>query len=232
MIESIREFLYPLGFLSSLLFAWRFMQQWLCSELEQRSTISRSFWQLSFVGNAMLGVHALLQLQVHVCVVQAINAIISWRNLDLMRSPHERQANFRQVVWWMGYAIGGITAVFLLQGFLFDDGVTHWFRLPNWRGGAVHPINILWHLFGFIGIVLFSSRFWVQWWVAEQEQTSSLGIPFWWLSIGGGAISLIYFIHIEDPVNVLGPAVGMVPYIRNLMLIYKNRDQKISSESL
>jgi lipid-A-disaccharide synthase-like uncharacterized protein len=39
----------------------------------------------------------------------------------------------------------------------------------------------------------------------------------------GGVILLVYAIHIADPVFTAGQACGLVVYLRNLMLIYKNK---------
>lgn len=222
-MEGLREILYPLGFLSSIVFFWRFIQQWITSELHQKSLVTRSFWQLSFIGNVMLMLHAFLQLQYHVCAIQACNAIISWRNLDLMREPAS-QASFRKVIVLMLSSIVVITLGFVLQGYFLGNGIIEWFRTPNWNGTAVSQVGTFWHLLGFTGLVLFSSRFWVQWWEAEKDHVSSLSLPFWWLSVGGGTLSLFYFIYIEDLVNIIGPAFGMIPYIRNLMLIYKAQE--------
>ncbi len=223
MMESLREALYPLGFLSTIAFSWRFMQQWLTSELHQKSIVTRSFWQLSLVGNLLLLIHAFLQLQFHICIIQACNGIISWRNLDLMRERSE-QTSFRKVIILMISSIIALAIGFALQGYFSGDGVIEWFRIPIWNGNAPQ-VGFLWHVIGFVGLVLFSGRFWIQWWDAEKEHESSLGLPFWWLSVGGGALSLFYFVHIEDPINVVGPAFGMVPYIRNLILIYRVREE-------
>jgi lipid-A-disaccharide synthase len=78
-------------------------------------------------------------------------------------------------------------------------------------------------MLGFSGILLFNSRFLIQWWEAETLKKSTLGPLFWWMSVSGGSLSIIYFAYIADPVNLIGPSLGMIPYIRNLMLIYKKR---------
>jgi lipid-A-disaccharide synthase-like uncharacterized protein len=220
MIDSWRDFLYPLGFLASLLFAWRFMQQWIVSELRQKSLIPHSFWQLSFVANLLMMAHAFLQLQFHVCAIQACNAIISWRNLNLMQTP-EQQVRRRTVIYLLIAAFPLVLLGFCLQGYFLGNGVMEWFRMPIWHGTSAQHVSLFWHLIGFVGLLLFSSRFWIQWWSAESARKSYVGLPFWWLSFIGGALSLLYFIEIEDPVNIIGPAFGMVPYVRNLMLLHK-----------
>ena len=78
MTESIQTTLYPLGFISSLFFGARFLLQWLHSEREGRSFVPKIFWQLSFLGNLSLGLHSAVQLQLHVLLVQAVNAVAAW----------------------------------------------------------------------------------------------------------------------------------------------------------
>lgn len=223
MNDVWREIIYPLGYLSSLAFGGRFLLQWITSEVQQKSVVTRAFWRLSLIGNVMLMLHSFFQLQFHVCLIQACSAIISWRNLNLMEDRSE-QVRFRSVLMLFFATIVSITAGFLLQGWLSASGSIEWFRLPTVAWDDPTPIvTPLWHAIGFIGLILFSSRFWVQWWLAERQRTSTLGPLFWWLSISGGILTLIYFIRIDDPVNIIGPAVGLIPYIRNLMLIYQVR---------
>jgi lipid-A-disaccharide synthase len=56
-----------------------------------------------------------------------------------------------------------------------------------------------------------------------------LGAQFWWLSLVGDLMTLAYFTQIYDPVNIVGPALGLIPYIRNLMLLRQSsvKPQKI-----
>lgn len=76
---------------------------------------------------------------------------------------------------------------------------------------------------GFIGQTAFFMRFLIQWIVSEKRGESFIPIYFWYLSLSGGAILLIYAIHIGDPVFTLGQSCGMLVYVRNLMLIYNNK---------
>lgn len=89
--------LYPLGYLSTLAFGLRFFIQWLYSEAKGQCVVVRPFWWLSLIGNILLLTHALIQMQFHVALVQAINGVISWRNLDLMR-PLSQQKTLRFTV--------------------------------------------------------------------------------------------------------------------------------------
>lgn len=228
MIEGWREFLYPLGYFAQLAFAWRFLQQWLMSEIKQKSIVTKAFWKVSLMGNVMLALHAFLQVQFHVCVIQACNGVIAWRNLNLMESKSQ-QLPLRSIILMMFGSILAIVSGFIFQGYYLSGGTIEWFRMPIWDGSAPHHVSFMWHLIGFVGLALFSSRFWVQWWFAERNKMSYIGASFWWLSLTGGVLSLIYFLYIGDPVNVIGPAVGLLPYARNLMLMKKTNKTKTTA---
>ena len=224
MIEAWREWLYPLGFLAALAFSSRVLLQWITSEKKGQSVVSPAFWKLSFCGNILLALHAFIQMQFHVALVQACNIVISWRNLNLMK-PSSLQITIRQTI---GLIFGSIVAVFFLfflQGYQMGNSIENWFRIPSmpWQNNTVQSISIEWHILGFIGLILFGSRFWIQWWHAEKRHLSYLGRGFWWMSLLGESLCLIYFMHINDPVNYIGPCFGLIPYIRNLMLIYKKK---------
>jgi lipid-A-disaccharide synthase-like uncharacterized protein len=76
-------------------------------------------------------------------------------------------------------------------------------------------------IIGFLGQGLFSARFFVQWIASERKRKSVVPLAFWYFSIGGGALLLIYAIMKKDPVFILGQAGGLVVYVRNLYLIHK-----------
>jgi lipid-A-disaccharide synthase-like uncharacterized protein len=83
----------------------------------------------------------------------------------------------------------------------------------------VSDIGTAWLVVGFFGQLLFSLRFVVQWISSERQRRSVVPIAFWWLSIGGSLVLLCYAIHRRDPVFMLGQSMGLVIYVRNLMLI-------------
>ena len=78
-------------------------------------------------------------------------------------------------------------------------------------------------LLGMLGQVLFFSRFLIQWIASEKKGKSTIPLSFWWLSIGGGLLLLIYAIWREDPVITLGQSVGLFVYVRNLVLIRRHK---------
>lgn len=223
MIDQWREILYPLGFISSLAFTARFLVQWIYSEIKQQSLVTQLFWKLSLTGNFFLLVHSIIQGQFHVAFIQTCNGVISWRNLNLMK-PSRQQYHWRTPFAVMGIALAAVILLFSFQAYWRGDGIEGWFRVPVWiwqDAGQNTPVGLAWHLMGFGGLLLFNSRFWVQWWIAEKHQSSVLSPSFWWMSLVGDLFCLSYFLRLGDLVNIVGPAFGLIPYLRNLMLIYK-----------
>lgn len=80
-----------------------------------------------------------------------------------------------------------------------------------------------WVLFGFSGQLVFGSRFFVQWLASEKAKKSIVPVSFWYLSILGSGILLAYALHNNDPVIAFGQASGFLIYIRNLVLVARER---------
>ncbi len=81
----------------------------------------------------------------------------------------------------------------------------------------------IWLIIGFVAQTIFGARFLLQWLVSEKQHKSVIPIGFWYLSIVGSLMLLIYAIHRKDPVFILGQATGLFIYIRNLMMIHKEK---------
>ena len=80
-------------------------------------------------------------------------------------------------------------------------------------------------IIGFVGQGIFASRFIVQWIYSEKIGKSSVPVIFWYLSIFGGIGLLIYAIFRKDPVIISGQTFGIFIYLRNLILIYKKKNE-------
>ncbi len=80
-----------------------------------------------------------------------------------------------------------------------------------------------WVVFGFIGQLLFGSRFFIQWIVSEKRGESIIPEVFWYLSMAGSVILFTYAIYRRDPVFIMGQCSGVFIYTRNIMLIYKKK---------
>ncbi len=85
------------------------------------------------------------------------------------------------------------------------------------------PVGILWVSLGLIGQLLFTGRMLIQWISSERERRSVVPVAFWWMSLIGATMLLVYFIWRRDIVGILGQATGWFIYIRNLVLIRRSR---------
>jgi lipid-A-disaccharide synthase-like uncharacterized protein len=79
----------------------------------------------------------------------------------------------------------------------------------------------IWLVFGFIAQTMFFLRFFVQWLASEKRKQSVIPTSFWWLSLSGGIMLLVYSIYRKDPVFIVGQATGVFIYVRNLWFIHR-----------
>ena len=80
-----------------------------------------------------------------------------------------------------------------------------------------------WLAFGLIAQLFFTARFLVQWISSERAGRSVIPIAFWFFSMGGGLMTLVYGVAKREPVIILGQSLATIIYIRNIMLIVRNR---------
>jgi len=80
-----------------------------------------------------------------------------------------------------------------------------------------------WFIFGMAGQVAFTGRFLFQWIVSEREKKSIVPVYFWYLSLIGASMLLVYFIKRGEAVGAIGQTFGWFVYLRNLMLIHRER---------
>jgi lipid-A-disaccharide synthase-like uncharacterized protein len=80
-----------------------------------------------------------------------------------------------------------------------------------------------WNILGIVAQGLFASRFVIQWFASEIERRSIIPLAFWYFSLGGGVLLLAYAIHREEPVFAAGQGLGLLIYLRNLRLIYREK---------
>ena len=99
------------------------------------------------------------------------------------------------------------------------QSVVEFFRSTITEQVAGHPV---WFIIGFTGQVTFGARFILQWIVSEYKKRSHVPVAFWYISIIGSIILLIYSIHRRDLIFMLGLSLNTLIYVRNLHLIHKH----------
>ncbi|MBN8629648.1 MAG: lipid-A-disaccharide synthase N-terminal domain-containing protein [Rhodobacterales bacterium] len=96
----------------------------------------------------------------------------------------------------------------------------------TWLMQVLHVDNqteLAWVVFGFSAQLMFTARFLIQWIASERAKSSVMPVAFWYFSLAGGVMLLAYALYRKDPVFVLGQALGVVIYSRNLWLIHASR---------
>ena len=100
--------------------------------------------------------------------------------------------------------------------------------LTHWLLAVVrHPYD-MWDAIGFLGAAVFGARFIIQWLKSEMEGTSVIPIAFWYCSLAGALINLVYVIHLRSLPLVLGNVLPLFIYARNLYLIYRERAARLN----
>lgn len=82
-----------------------------------------------------------------------------------------------------------------------------------------------WLAFGVVAQLLFTARFIVQWLASEREGKSVIPLAFWFFSMAGGMMTLIYGLVRREPIIIMGQAFAIFIYLRNLMLIFRPKDR-------
>ena len=88
-----------------------------------------------------------------------------------------------------------------------------------------------WLGFGVIAQFLFGARFIVQWIASERAGRSVVPLTFWFFSMGGGVLTLIYGLARRDAVIILGQSLSIFIYMRNLVLIFREERERREKEA-
>jgi len=89
--------------------------------------------------------------------------------------------------------------------------------------------DLIWIGIGFGGQALFMMRFVIQWWSSEKAKRVVIPVAFWYFSLAGSLVLVIYAIHRRDPVFIFGQALPVVIYLRNLHLHYRSQGRAAAS---
>src|ERR1700753_468549 len=105
--------------------------------------------------------------------------------------------------------------------------------LLNSLASYLHDVFIIkfdgWVILGFVAQAFFTMRFVVQWIASERARKSVIPVAFWFFSIGGGSLLLVYALYRKDPVFIAGQALGLRVYIRHPYFIILTGKQSSSS---
>lgn len=93
------------------------------------------------------------------------------------------------------------------------------FDVTSWAG-------VFWVVFGFVGQAVFMARMVVQWQASERVRSSVVPPAFWWLSLVGSSMLMVYFVWRWEIIGFLGQCTGWFIYLRNLWFIYGESEER------
>jgi lipid-A-disaccharide synthase-like uncharacterized protein len=98
----------------------------------------------------------------------------------------------------------------------------HW--ISNWLWINDKFLGIewgVWKIIGWVGNLVFFSRFFVQWVATEKHKRVVVPDAFWYLSLGGSVCLLTYSFHQKDSVFIFAYLFTWIPYIRSLIISHR-----------
>jgi lipid-A-disaccharide synthase-like uncharacterized protein len=94
-----------------------------------------------------------------------------------------------------------------------------------WHEGKLFGIDwSVWKILGWCGNLVFFSRFFVQWYATERRKQVVVPAAFWWLSLIGSLLLLLYSLRQRDSVFIFAYLFTWIPYIRNLVIHHRHAD--------
>ncbi len=198
------------GWVGQVLFTLRVVHQWYQSERAGQSHVTAAFWWYSLAGTVASLVYVVYRQDPVFISGFLVNGFLYARNLSLSRPSREGRRR-------------GSPVAPLLLGLVVFGAVTVWSVAQNDRIVSYdHPLA--WLVVGFTGQVLWTSRFLVQWYVSERLGRSVLPPVFFWISLAGAPFLFAWAVYRVDWVMMAAYALNPLPYVRNLVLLRRERE--------
>lgn len=205
--------IFAIGFLAQLLFSARLISQWFLSEKSQKVETPVLFWKLSLLASILLFTYGYLREDFAIMLGQFLIYGVYWRNLVLMNEWKIRNIFFKGLVVIFPF---GIAAYIMFFGSLtWSDVLLSTGNIPGWLIGL-----------GIVAQIVYTSRFFYQWYYSEVNNESSLPMGFWILSLIGAALLFTYGIFRHDPVLIAAHFFGGIIYMRDMYLLQNSAKQE------
>jgi len=201
--------IYTVGFFAQLLFSGRLILQWILSEKSKKVLTPSLFWKLSLIASFLLFVYGYLRDDFAIMLGQALTYFIYIRNLQLQGQWQKARKWFQ----WFLFIFPILLVIYSFNNNTYDID-------KLFRNDAIPVWLLIW---GSIAQIIFTLRFVYQWLYSEKNKESSLPFGFWFLSLIGSIMILIYAILRKDPVLLIGHLLGSVIYFRNILILRKQQ---------
>lgn len=105
-----------------------------------------------------------------------------------------------------------------------------WIKDLVWHdGNFLGIVWTPWKVVGWVGNVVFFSRFLVQWYATEKLKRVVVPAAFWWLSLTGALLLFSYAaFYQKDSVFIFAYAFTWIPYIRNLVIHRRHQEAHLT----
>ena len=101
-----------------------------------------------------------------------------------------------------------------------------WLTNLLWHDGKIFGVDwvVFWTAVGWSGNAVFFSRFVVQWYATEKKKQVIVPALFWWLSLTGSLLLLLYALFYDKHhVIIFAYLFTWIPYTRNLIIHYRHQ---------
>lgn len=201
--------IFGLGFLAQLLFSARLVTQWFLSEKAKKIKTPILFWKLSLLASILLFIYGYLRKDLAIMLGQLLIYGVYIRNLQL-------QDEWKRSTYFFKF----LTIVFpLILAFY-----TLFYKPLPWsdllKGENISPWLVT---VGIFGQLIYTSRFFYQWFQAERTGKAVLTPGFWMISLLGSSFLFTYGIFRNDPVLMSAHFFGGLIYIRDLYIARRSK---------
>ncbi|MGV8138737.1 MAG: lipid-A-disaccharide synthase N-terminal domain-containing protein [Mangrovibacterium sp.] len=201
--------MYAIGFISQVLFFARTILQWFKSEHEGKVLSPTIFWKISLLASIMMLIYGILRNDAAILTGQILVYFIYVRNIQLKDEWTSMSILTRTIIVLCPVAI-------LSYLFMGTEYTVSTF-LENEKNP---PLLMIW---GITAQVIFISRFFYQWIYSENKGESVLPAGFWYISICGSAMTLVYAVFRLDPILLAAHSLSLFIYLRNILIFYNKR---------
>ncbi len=198
-----------IGLLAQCFFSARILLQWIMSERARQVLSPSLFWVFSLCGAYLLCLYGWLRDDFSIVLGQFISYYIYLYNLRLKGIWRRLPAVLRAIL---------LATPLVAVGFMLNQAPA---TVQKFFHNGDVPLWLL--IYGSAGQIIFTLRFVCQWWVSRRRGESTLPMIFWLMSLVGSLIIVSYGFVRRDIVLILGQSFGVVSYVRNLMLLSRQK---------
>lgn len=196
------------GLLAQGFFSLRMIHQWIKTEKAKKIISPSLFWVFSICGSCLLMLYGWLREDFAIILGQFLSYYIYIWNL-------RENGIWQKLLPGMRIVIASIPLASALSLMAGGPNIANvLFYNPN------IPLPLL--LFGCAAQTLFTLRFVYQWRYSQSRHVSVLPMGFWVISLTGAVLICIYGLIRLDIVLILGQALGLFVYTRNIMIGLRN----------